>query len=466
VVSLAACATNPVSGKREISLMSEAEEIAYGQQADVEIRREMGVYDNPELQRYVSDIGQRLAQLSHRPNLRWSFTVVDHQAVNAFALPGGFIYVTRGILPYLDNEAELAGVLGHEIVHVTARHAAQQSTRAGLGGLGLAVLGIFVPSTQPFGDLTSAALGIAFLKYGRDDERESDRVGMEYVARGGWDPSGVPDFLRTLSRISEMSERGVPNWLSTHPEPAERVTEAQPVVARLAGPAAAERGRDRYLEQIDGVVVGDNPEDGIVRGHQFLHPALRFALEFPEGWDVVNTAEQVAAQEPGQKRFMVLQHVDRPIGNTLEDIATRSMSAARFKRVEGAPASLNGADAFFGLYRGSLSGVGQVLARAAHIRLGRQVYLLAGFAPESEFASADRDITASVRSFRPLTASEAAAIRPNRLDFYVVRAGDTWQSIASRGGSLVRATELAVMNSSAVNVQPTPGQRIKIVVAG
>jgi predicted Zn-dependent protease len=466
VVSLAACATNPVSGKREISLMSEAEEIAYGQQADAEIRREMGVYDNPELQRYVSDIGQRLAQLSHRPNLRWSFTVVDHQAVNAFALPGGFIYITRGILPYLDNEAELAGVLGHEIAHVTARHAAQQSTRAGLGGLGLAVLSIFVPATAPFGDVTSAALGVAFLKYGRDDERESDRVGMEYVARGGWDPNGVPNFLQTLSRISEMSERGVPNWLSTHPEPAERVTEAQPVVARLAGPAAVERGHDRYLEHIDGVVVGDNPEDGIVRGHRFLHPALRFALEFPEGWEVMNTPDQVAAQEPGQKRFMVLQHVDRPVGNTLADIAARSMTAARLKRVDGQTTSLNGADAFVGLYRGSLSGVGPVLARAAHIQHGRQVYLLAGFAPEGDFASADRDITASIHSYRPLTTREAGEIRPNRLDFYVVRSGDTWQSIASRGGSLVRARELAIMNSSAVNVQPTPGARIKIVVAG
>jgi predicted Zn-dependent protease len=130
VACLAACATNPVSGRRELSFMSEAQEIAIGQQSDAEIRAEMGVYDNPELQRYVSDVGSRLAALSHRPNLPWTFTVVDHPAVNAFALPGGYIYITRGILPYLDNEAELAGVLGHEIGHVTARHAAQQYTRA------------------------------------------------------------------------------------------------------------------------------------------------------------------------------------------------------------------------------------------------------------------------------------------------------------------------------------------------
>jgi predicted Zn-dependent protease len=465
-LSLAACATNPVSGKREVTLMSEAEEIAYGRQADAEVRREMGVYNDSQLQGYVADIGDRLARLSHRPHLPWTFAVVDHQAVNAFALPGGFIYITRGILPYLDDEAELAGVLGHEIGHVTARHAAQQSTRAGLGGIGLAVLGIFVPATQPFGDLSSAALGVAFLKYGRDDEREADRLGMDYASRGGWDAAGVPNFLQTLARIDELSERGVPNWLSTHPEPAERVVEAQPQVAKFAGAGPADRGRERFLERIDGLVVGDNPEDGIVRGHRFLHPALRFALEFPEGWEVTNTPEQVSAQEPGQKHFMVLQHVDRPAGRTLEEIATRSMKAARLTRVEGQPWSLNGVDAFVGVYRGELSGVGRVLARAAHIQQGRQVYLLAGFAPEGEFARVDREIEPAIRSYRALTQREADEIRPNRLDFYTVRPGDTWQSIASRGGDLVRAAQLAIMNNHAVNEQPAPGERIKIVVEG
>jgi predicted Zn-dependent protease len=465
-LSLVGCATNPVSGKREISLMSEAEEIAYGRQADAEVRREMGVYNDPELQAYIAGLGDRLARLSHRPHLPWTFAVVDHQAVNAFALPGGFIYITRGILPYLDDEAELAGVLGHEIGHVTARHAAQQSTRAGLGGIGLAVLGIFVPATQPFGDLSSVAMGVAFLKYGRDDERESDRLGMEYAARGGWDPTAVPDFLQTLSRIDQLSERGVPNWLSTHPEPGARVVDAQPIVAKFAGPSAVERGRDRYLQHIDGVVVGDNPEDGIVRGAHFLHPALRFALEFPEGWEITNTDEQVAAQEPGQKRFMLLQEVDRPTGRTLDEIATRSMSGAGLKRVNGQPTTLNGVDAFVGIYQGQLSGVGRVMMRAAHIQQGRQVYLLAGFAPEAEFATVDREIEASIRSYRRLSQQEADGIRPNRLDFYTVRAGDTWQSIAARGGALVRASQLAIMNNHAVNAQPEPGLRIKIVVAG
>jgi predicted Zn-dependent protease len=463
----AACATNPVTGRRELNLMSEAQELAIGQQADAEIRREMGVYDDPVLQRYVSDIGDRLARLSHRPNLPWTFTVVDHPAINAFALPGGYIYLTRGILPYLDNEAELAGVLGHEIAHVTARHAAQQYTRATGGQLGLIALGIFVPSTQAFGDLTSTALSVAFLKYGRDDERESDRLGMEYATRGNWDPSGVPRFLGTLARVNELSERGVPNWLSTHPEPGERVVEAQPLAEKLlAQNDATERRRDSYLEHIDGIVCGDNPKDGIVRGHVFLHPALRFRLEFPDGWEVTNTPTQVAAREAGQPHFMLLQMVDRPVGGNIEEIAIRSMSSGGFRRLDGQSLDINGVDAHLGTYQGSIQGVGQVTMRAAHLVNGRQVYVFAGFAPRDRFDSVRESIDASLRTYRVLTSREADSIRPNRLDFSVVRRGDTWQSIASRHGSLSRPTELAIMNGFAVNEQPQAGDRIKVVVEG
>src|SRR5262245_62763453 len=462
----AGCATSPVSGKRQVAFMSEAEEIAIGRQNDAEVRREMGVYENPELQRYVSDVVQKLAALSHRPNLPWTFTIVDHPAVNAFALPGGFIYLTRGILPYLDDEAELAGVLGHEIGHVTARHAAQQYTRATAGGIGLAILGIFVPATQPFGNLSSTALSLAFLKYGRAAEEESDRLGIDYAAKGGWDPAAVPRFLQTLSRMDELNERGVPNWLSTHPDPGARVAETQPIAAKAASSEATALNRNEFLSHIEGVVVGDNPKDGIVRGNAFIHPVLRFALEFPEGWDVMNTPSQVAAREPGQPHFMFLQEVDRPRGSTIEEIAARSMTNAHFREVSGENASLGGLDAHIGLYQGSMPSVGKVMMRAAHIANGRQVYLIAGFAPPDAFEKIDREIDRSVRSFRALSAREADSVRPNRLDFYSVRPGDSWQSIAARGGALVRAAELAIMNDHAVNEQPKPGDRIKIVVAG
>ncbi len=467
VACSAACAVNPVTGKREFSLMSEAEELAIGQQADAEIRREMGVYDDQDLQQYINDIGQRLARVSHRPNLPWSFTVVDSPAINAFAVPGGYVYITRGILPYLKDEAELAGVLGHEIGHVTARHASQQYSRQAGGSIGLAVLSIFVPQTAPFADLSSMGLGMLFLKYGRDDEVESDRLGMEYASRAGWDPAGVPAFLSTLARVSATSERGVPNWLSTHPEPASRVDDAQPLVAKFASAEATTTNEEAFLRAIDGIVVGDSLEQGIVRDNEFLHPFLRIGLEFPEGWQVVNSAEQVMAREPGTAHYMLLQQVAQPRGRTIEEVASDAMRRAGYRALGGESTQLGGLDAHIGVYRGSLQGVGRVLMRAAHIAMGRDVYVFAGFAPEAEFEQADRAFMPALQSFRELSASEAAEIKPNRLSFYTVREGDTWQSIAQRAGQGVAdSSTLAIMNGREVSEQPLPGERIKIVIPG
>ncbi len=464
----AACATNPVTGQREVTLMSEAQEISIGQQVDVEIRQEMGVYDDPELQRYVSDLGMRLAKVSHRPDLPWAFTVVDNAAINAFAAPGGYIYITRGILAYMQDEAELVGVLGHEIGHVTARHAAQQYTRATGGSLGLLALGIFVPAARPFGDLASTGLGLLFLKYGRDDELQSDRLGIEYGAGAGWDPLGVPRFLRTLSRVSEMSERGVPNWLSTHPEPASRVEVARPIAETLSAGRDLTRNREAYERRIDGMVFGDNPKDGIVRGSAFVHPVLRFALEFPEGWEVQNSPSQVMAREPGQQRYMLLQIVQKPNGRDIGQVAVNHMSGGGFQRVSGEQTRINGLDAYMGVYRGTIEGLGRVGMRAGHIAMpDRTVYVVAGFAPEAQFGAVEPPASATIRSFRELTRQQAAEIRPNRVDFYTVRQGDTWQSIAQRAsGGLVQPTTLAIMNGAEFNEQPRAGTRVRIVVEG
>ncbi|MFA5908580.1 MAG: M48 family metalloprotease [Vicinamibacterales bacterium] len=477
VAVTAACATNPVSGKRQMSLLSEAEELAIGQQQDVEIRREMGVYDDPALQAYVTEIGQDLARASHRPNLPWSFTIVDNPAINAFALPGGYVYITRGILSYLDDESELAGVLGHEIGHVTARHAAQAYTRQAQANLGLTILSIFVPGTRPFTDLGATGLGVLFLKHGRDAEIEADRLGVEYGSAAGWDPSGVPRFLATLARVDALTEDGVPNWLSTHPDPGSRVGKAEPVAGQFVSPTATKRNRDEYLDRIAGLVVGDNPKDGIVRGNVFLHPLLRLGLDFPEGWGVINSPEAVMAREPGTEHYMVLQEVEQPRllrqgsggqgGRTIGDAAVAAMRAAGYSVVDGRMETLNGHDAHVGLYRGTAKGAGKVLMRAAHIAVGRQLYVVAGFAPEAEFALVDREVTPSIQTFRGLTAAEASRVRPNKVDFYVVRQGDSWQSIAVRQGkNIVNAATLAIMNDHEVNVQPQPGDRIKLVVEG
>ena len=462
-----ACATNPVTGKRELSLMSESQEISIGKENHPQIIAEMGQYNDAGLQRYINDIGQRLAKTSERPALPWTFTIVDQPVVNAFAVPGGFIYITRGILAYLDNEAQLAGVLGHEIGHVTARHSAQQYSRTVLGQVGLVGIGIFVPAARPFGDLSAQALGLLFLKYGRDDELQADSLGAKYEASNGWDPRAVPGFLSVLARMREGSEKGVPNWLSTHPEPASRVQEVQPLVQQLAaGKSDFRVARDEYLQRIDGIIFGDNPEQGIVRGTSFLHPPLRFRVDYPQGWQIQNTARQVVAKAANADVFMVLQLVEKPQGNNVQDVALSSMQGAGFRPVDGQRTTINGLDAFVGVYQGQIEGMGNVASRAAHIAHGNRIYLLAGIVQPQLFDQADGAFAQTIRSFRPLSAAEAENIHPNRIDLYTVRDGDTWQSIAQRSAGAVDAQTLATMNSTQPGSQPTPGARVKIVVGG
>lgn len=472
LLTLAACATNPATGEKEFSLMSEAQEVALGQQMDVEVRREMGVYNDPELQRYVEAIGMKLARASERPTLPWHFAVVDEPAINAFALPGGYIYLTRGILPYLDNEAELAGVLGHEIGHVTARHSAQQYTKATTAGIGVTLLSIFVPEARPLQGLTETALSVLFLKYGRDDELQADRLGVEYTAATGWNPAGVGGMLRTLARLDEAdgSRRGVPNWLSTHPAPGDRVEQVQAYIAQQSARPVGTAGtvdETDFLRRVDGVVFGDSPSQGIVRGNTFVHPDLRLSIAFPRGWEIQNTKNQVMAKAPEQNDFMVMQLVPNSSGS-LEQVAVGTMANAGFRQVKGDRAQVNGLDAYVGTYQGQMQGIGNVVTLAAHIVHDDKLYLLAGLAPPNDFESVQRQFSESIRSFREISRQEAANIRPNRIDLYTVRSGDTWESLARRseqaGG--IKPSTLAIMNNYDPAQPPKPGDRIKIVVEG
>jgi predicted Zn-dependent protease len=466
-----ACATNPATGKKEFSLMSEAQEIELGRSMDGEVRKQMGVYADAELQKYVEGIGMRLARASQRPTLPWHFAVVDEPAVNAFALPGGYIYVTRGILPFLDTEADLAGVLGHEIGHVTARHSAQQYTKATSAGLGVQLLSIFVPEARPLQGLTETALGVLFLKYGREDELQADRLGVDYTSKTGWNPAGVGSMLRTLARLDEAagSRRGVPNWLSTHPAPADRVEKVHQYIAQSGAPVGTtgRTGGDdvAFLRHVDGVVFGDSPSQGIVRGNTFLHPDLRLSIAFPRGWEIQNSREQVMAKAPDRNEFMLLQLVPNASG-AIDQVARATMANAGFRQVNGERAQLNGLDAYVGTYQGQLEGLGNVVTLAAHIVHERNVYLYAGLAPPNLYDSAQRQFSESIRSFRELSRQEAANIHPNRVDLYTVRQGDTWQGLAEAGNNAVKASTLAIMNNYEPSQPPRPGDRIKIVVQG
>jgi predicted Zn-dependent protease len=470
-LTLGACATNPVTGQKEYSLMSEAQEIQLGQEMDPQVRAEMGLYPDAGWQEYVQGVGMRLAGVSERPDLPWHFAVVDVPAVNAFALPGGYIYITRGLLAHLDNEAEMAGVLGHEIGHVTARHAARAYTRQASVGIGAAVTSIFFPEAAPYAAAAQTGLGVVFLKYDRNQEVQSDSLGVRYAAKAGWQPSGMSGVLETLGRISAASDRrGVPNWLSTHPQPADRVTKVADDVANVEAARPGSEwtvNRDQYWQRLNGLVFGDDPREGVVRGREFVHPEMRFRVAFPEGWKIENGKQQVTAR-PAEARdaMMSLELVPDAQGASLDAIAAGSMSKAGFTRLGGENTRLNGIPAYVGVYDGRTQDGRLLRVRAAHIRHERQVLLLAGIASQSSYAQAERAFAESIRSFAPIDAAAAARIKPNRLGFATVRSGDTWQGIAERTGGLIPASDLAVLNGSAASSPPPAGQRIKIVIGG
>jgi predicted Zn-dependent protease len=290
-VSLVGCAVNPVTGKREFTLVSESQEIAMGREADPQIVATYGLYDDAELAAYVDAIGQRMVKISHRPDLHFTFRVLDSPVINAFALPGGYVYVTRGILAHMNNEAELAVVLGHEIGHVTAKHGVQRQTSATLAGLGLGLGGALVPAVARYSPLLEQSLALLFLKYGRDDEHQADELGVEYSLAAGFDPEVGAKFFEVLDRQMQESGASLPGWLSTHPDPGDRVQRTRRLArdSKSAVTGALTVGDGEHKAKIDGVVFGVDPRQGYVQGDVFLHPDMRFTVTFPTGWTIQNT---------------------------------------------------------------------------------------------------------------------------------------------------------------------------------
>jgi predicted Zn-dependent protease len=447
-------------------LVSESQEIQMGKDADADVRKTMGVYDDAAWQAYVTSVGMKLARASHRPNLPWKFTVVDEPAVNAFALPGGFIYITRGILPYLRDEAELAAVLGHEVGHVDARHSASQVSKQQVAGLGIALGGALAPKYSSVFGLAGNGLGLLFLKYGRADELEADRLGTGYAAAAGWDPAAMPGLLETLARIdaADGTTRGVPNWALSHPPAADRVEKVQEsvVAARTASPSGTARNRPQLEEKLAGVVFGDSREKGRVRGREFVHPVMRFALTFPQGWEISNSDDAVTAQ-PGPDGAAIILQSGMATGN-LQQTADTSMLKSGFQRVDGSARTINGLPFFVGTYLGQIEKA-PATAEAGFVRLaGRDdVYRVMGVAAQAKFDDVRPAIDATIASFRELPASEANAIQNRRIEFYAVKNGDTWESVAAAGGNVVKPATLAIINGTTAATPPRPGSRIRTV---
>ncbi len=466
---LPGCVKNPVTGGRQLALISESQEIEIGAASHPEILSEFGMVENPALQDYFSRMGLELAKVSHRPDLPWHFTVLDSDVVNAFAVPGGYVYLTRGILAYMNNEAELAGVMGHEIGHVTARHSVTQISQQQLLGLGLGLGSVISPTFRKMSDLAQTGLGVLMLKYSRDHERQSDQLGVQYMARAGYDPEQLSRFFEVFTTMREGSGDAIPGWLSSHPAPPDRIQATEAAARRIKSedPRSDYKiNAEQLLPHLEGLVYGENPREGFVDGGRFVHPDLRFQFDFPKGWKVQNTKSAVSIVEPGGGAAIQLTMVPAAEGESPEAVGRNIGSKTGVEMVEGAPARIQGNPAFVGRYRVQTD-TGILGVRAALISFGGKVYQIAGLAPEDTFSGFAGPFDASLHSFRELTDRKLLDVQPDRLRIYRARAGETLRNIAGAApASKVNVEELARLNRIDPDQKLTAGAMVKLVQPG
>lgn len=462
VVLLAACSTNPVTGRREISLVSEGQEIQMGQEAAQQVEQSLGLVNDAELQGYVRRIGMELARASERPELPWRFGVIDDPTPNAFALPGGPVYITRGLMNLMNSEAELASVLGHEIGHITARHSAQMITKSQLGQIGLLAVVIAKPELAQFGDLLSTGMQLLFLKYGRDAERQADELGFKYALNENYDVSEMDDVFLALQRVGEAEGRsGLPAWASTHPDPGERAQTVQQRVAALPAPPSPRTvGESEYLNQIKGVVYGENPREGFFRSGEFLHPDLRFRLRMPSGWKTQNTKQAVVAVSPQQDAVIQLQLAK---GDPTA-AARQFFSQQGIQQGQSSNSPINGLPAYSSYFQAQTQ-QGNVAGLATFVAHGGNTYQVLAYTAAAQLRAYDNTFRGVAGSFATLTDASALNVRPNVVDIVQIPSAMTLTQFNARYPSVIPIAELAIINQVDANASMRAGTRVKRVVA-
>lgn len=469
IVLAIGCATNPVTGRREVSLVSSGQELQIGQEGYKAVLQEYGVYNDKALQDYVNTVGQKVAKVSHLPGLEWHFTLLDDPTVNAFAMPGGYIYITRGILAHLNSEAQLAGVLGHEVGHVTHRHTAERITQQQLYGLGLGLASVFSPTFRQYGQVAEQALGLLFLKYSRTDEEEADALGVEYSFKAGYDPREISKTYSMLKRVGDQSGQRLPSFLSTHPDPGAR----EQTTARLAQEALGGRttglvvNERTYVQKLDGVVFGPDPRQGYFSGDQYYHPELRFQMTFPSGWKHRDSRSAVLAGNPAQSAAMQLT-LANPEGRSPSDYVAALAARGAIAGAEGGAESIGGWPAWVGrlAVTNPQGGTPGTLAAGFARKADTQMFQILG----QTQAPGDGDesvIFASIRSLRPLNDASRINVTPDRIQVTRVTSGGSFSSVAARlgvPGSMIN--QVAVLNNVDPDQSIPAGALIKTVVVG
>lgn len=464
------CTRNPVTGKREVVLMTKSQELAMGQQYDPEIIKQYGLLDNKTLQNLLDTKGRQMAAISHRPELDYKFRLLDSPVVNAFAVPGGYVYFTRGIMAHFNNEAEMAGVLGHEIGHITARHSAKQYSRQTMmqalfiGGL------IFSPQFANFADLANQGLGLLSLRFSRAHERQSDQLGVEYSTEVGYNSHKMADFFGTLERLSEKSG-GLPQFLSTHPDPGDRyrvVNEYTDTMQQRknVSDATLKVNRDGYLSLIDGLLYGEDPKQGFVENNKFYHPELLFDFEIPNGWTTNNTPSQVQLIPEGGKAVILFE---LEAGTDLNVAANTVIDRNKISVIERNNTNVNGNPALAIL--GEFTQAGQNGQQGADLRVltyliryDNKIFKFIGLSAKADFNSYFGNFQSTMTSFDKLTDQSKINKLPQRIKIVAAKkTGSLQNAFKDYNVASKSYEELSILNGMQLNETINAGTKFKIL---
>lgn len=463
-LTLSACAINPATGKKQLSLVGERDEVAMGKQYDKQTMASLRPYGSAELQSYIQQLGTKLAATSERADLTWTFRLVDDPVVNAFALPGGFIYITRGLLTHMTSEAELAAVIGHETGHVTARHSvSQMSKQTLLGGL-LGIGSILSPELQQYSGILTQGMQTLFLKFSRDDERQADELGLRYLVRAGYDPRPMAGVYETLGNVSRLEGGGgLPAWMSTHPAPEDR---RQSINAQIVALNRSFDGlpveRESFLRRLDGVTFGENPREGFFEGTVFFHPDLKLRFDLPASWTGVNQPASVIGLSPAK---------DAVVRMTLSDKPTPDAAAAAFFAQQGmqrgavAGRPVHAHPAVLGDFRVT-NADGTMAGTAAFIAHDGKVFQLVGFTTLEKWGTYEAPLRATLGSFRTLTDPKILAIEPARIEIVKIDRDMTLDEFQRKYPSSISLERLAVANHVDKAGRLSAGQSYKRIVGG
>lgn len=465
VGAVSSCATNPVTGRRELSLVSQSQEIAMGKDASAGDLKRVGELNKPDAVEMVRRIGKAISSKSERPDLPWEFHLLDDAAVNAFAYPGGFIFVTRGLMTHLTNEAELAEVIGHEIGHVTAKHTVSQISKQQITQIGLVGASVISPTVARYGDLLGTGASLLFLKFGRDDENQADALGFKYSLAQGYDVRESANVFRTLGRLqNEGGGARVPEWQSTHPDPGNRVQNAEAKVAALPPGSLTNSkvNREGLLKVVDGMVFGENPRLGYFKGARFLHPDLRFQLDFPTGWKSQNMPEAVVAMSGDNNAQLELA----PGQGTPQQVIQQFSAQQGVTVTQSGNVTVNGLSGAAAIFSAQTSNGATLRGSVTAILYQNTTYVFTGLMTAQAPAERGSEIDAAVRSFRPLTDAAALNVQPAVLQLVTLPDAMTGQAFAQRYPSSVSANTVYIINEVDANTNLPRGKVMKRVVGG